>query len=58
MKKMYNNLMKRIFMHSNFTDQIQSHHDSSEADVLQPSSSEEEKNDNIKKYKKEYQYKN
>ena len=29
--------MKMIFISSNFTDEIQNHHDSSEADVLRPS---------------------
>ena len=37
--------MKMIFISSNFTDEIQSHFDCSEADVLPPSSSEEEKID-------------
>ena len=46
--------MKTIFISSNFTDEIQSHYDSSEADVLPPSSSEEEKIDKTKKYQKEY----
>ena len=45
--------MKMIFISSNFTDEIQSHYDSSEADVLPPSSSEE-KIDGTKKYQKEY----
>ena len=46
--------MKTIFISSNFTDEIQSHYDSSEADVLPPSSSEEEKIEKTKKYQKEY----
>ena len=41
----YDESMKMIFISSNFTDEIQNHYDSSEADVLPPSSSEEEKND-------------
>ena len=36
------------------TDEIQSHYDSSEADVLPPSSSEEEKIEKTRKYQKEY----
>ena len=43
--------MKMIFISSNFTDEIQSHYDSSEADVLPPSSSEEQI-DGTKKYQK------
>ena len=39
----YDQFMKTILISSNFTDEIQSHYDSSEADVLPPSSSEEEK---------------
>ena len=39
----YDQFMKMIFISSNFTDEIQSHYDSSEADVLPTSSSEEEK---------------
>ena len=46
--------MKMIFISSNFTDEIQSHFDCSEADVLLPSSSEEEKIDKTQKYQKEY----
>ena len=49
----YDQFMKTIFISSNFTDEIQSHYDSSEADVLPPSSSEEEKIDKTKKYQKE-----
>ena len=40
--------MKTILISSNFTDEIQNHHESSEADVLPPSSSEEEKIDIVK----------
>ena len=50
----YNLLMKMIFISSNFTDEIQSHYDSSEADVLPPSSSEEEKMEKTRKYQREY----
>ena len=39
----YDQFMKMIFISSNFTDEIQSHYDSSDADVLPPSSSEEER---------------
>ena len=46
--------MKMIFTSSNFTDEIQSHFDCSEADVLPPSSSEEEKIDETQRYQKEY----
>ena len=41
----YDESMKMIFISSNFTDEIQNHYDISEADVLPPSSSEEEKID-------------
>ena len=41
----YDESMKMIFISSNFTDKIQNHYDSSEADLLPPSSSEEEKID-------------
>ena len=44
--------MKMIFISSNFTDEIQSRYDSSDADVLPPSSSEEEESDKTKKYQK------
>ena len=44
--------MKMIFISRNFTDEIQNHHDSSEADVLPPSSSEEEKIDKTRKLSK------
>ena len=50
----YDQFMKMIFVSSNFTDEIQSHYDGSEADVLPPSSSEEERIDMTKKYQKEY----
>ena len=33
----YDQFMKMIFVSSNFTDEIQSHYDSSDADVLPPS---------------------
>ena len=49
----YDQFMKMIFT-SNFTDEIQSHCDSSEADVLPPSSSEEEKIEKTRKHQKEY----
>ena len=48
----YDQSMKMNFISSNFTDEIQSHHDSSEADVFPPSSSEEEKIDKTKKLSK------
>ena len=47
-KEEYDPFMKMIFFSSNFTDEIQSHYDSSDADVLPPSSSEEEKVDKTK----------
>ena len=50
----YDQFMKMIFISSNFTDEIQSHYDSSDADVLPPSSSEEEKIEKTKKYRREY----
>ena len=50
----HDQFMKMIFISSSFTDEIQSHYDSSEADVLPPSSSEEEKVDKTKKYQREY----
>ena len=50
----YDQFMKMIFISSNFTDEIQSHYDSSEADVLPPSSSDEEKVDKKRKYQREY----
>ena len=43
---------KNKIVGSNFTDEMQSHHDSSEADVLPLSSSEEEKIDKTSKYQK------
>ena len=46
----YDQFMKIIFISSNFTDEIQSHYDSSDA----PSSSEEEKVDKTRKYQREY----
>ena len=49
----YDQFMKTIFISSNFTDEIQSHYDSSNADVLPPSSSEEEKVDKKRKYQRE-----
>ena len=50
----YDQFMKMIFISSNFTDEIQSHYDSSDADVLPTSSSEEEKVDKKRKYQREY----
>ena len=50
----YDQFMKIIVISSNFTDEIQSHYDSSDADVLPPSSSEEEKVDKTRKYQREY----
>ena len=50
----YDQFMNMIYISSNFTDEIQSHYDSSEADVLPPSSSEEEKIDKTEKYQREY----
>ena len=49
----YDQFMKMIFISSNFADEIQSHDESSEADVLPLSSSEEEKIDKTKKYQRE-----
>ena len=49
----YDQFMKMIFISSNFTHEIQSHYDSSEADVLPTSSSEEERIDNTKEYQRE-----
>ena len=51
----YDQFMNMIFISSSFTDEIQSHYDSSEADVLPPSSSEEEKIEKTRKYQKEQQ---
>ena len=48
----YDQFMKTIFISSSFTDEIQSHYDSSDADVLPTSSSEEERIDKTKKYQK------
>ena len=50
----YNQFMNMIFISSSFTDEIQSHYDSSEADVLPSSSTEEEKIDKTRKYQREY----
>ena len=50
----YDQFMKMIFISSNLTNEIQSFYDSSDADVLPPSSSEEEKSDKTKKYQREY----
>ena len=46
--------MNKIYISSNLTEEMQSHYDSSEADVLPTSSSEEERIDKTKKYQKEY----
>ena len=43
-----------IYISSKFTDEIQRHYDSSDADVLPPSSSEEEKIEKTRKYQREY----
>ena len=50
----YDQFVNMIYISSNFTDEIQSHYDSSEADVLPPSSSEEEKIEKTRKYQREY----
>ena len=50
----YDQFMKMIFISSNLTDEIQNHYDSSDADVLPPSSSEEKKIDKKRKYQREY----
>ena len=50
----YDQFLNMIYISSNFTDEIQSHYDSSEADVLPPSSSEEEKMEKTRKYQREY----
>ena len=50
----YDQFMNMIYISSNFTDEIQSHYDSSDADVLPSSSTEEEKIDKTKKYQREY----
>ena len=47
----YDQFMKMIFISSSFTDEIQSHYDSSDADVLPTSSSEEERIDKIRNTK-------
>ena len=50
----YDQGMNMIYISSNFTDEMQSHYDSSDADVLPTSSSEEERIDKTKKYQREY----
>ena len=50
----YDQFMKMIYISSNFTDEIQSHYHSSEADVLPTSSSEEERIEKTRKYQREY----
>ena len=50
----YDQFMNMIFISSSFTDKIQSHYDSSDADVLPPSSSEEEKIEKTRKHQREY----
>ena len=50
----YDQFMNMIFISSSFTDEIQSHYDSSDADVLPPSSSEEDKIEKTRKYQREY----
>ena len=50
----YDQFMNMIFISSSFTDEIQSHYDSSEADVVPTSSSEEDKIEKIRKYQREY----
>ena len=50
----YDQFMNMIFISSNFTDEIQSHYDSSEADVLPLSSSEEENIEKTRKYQRKY----
>ena len=50
----YDQFMNMIFISSNFTNEIQNHYDSSDAGVLPPSSTEEEKIDKTRKYQKEY----
>ena len=50
----YDQVLNMIFISSSFTDEIQSHYDSSEADVLPPSSSEEEKIEKTREYQREY----
>ena len=49
----YDQFMNMIYISSSFTDEIQSHYDSSDADVLPPSSSEEEKIEKTRKYQRE-----
>ena len=48
----YDQFLKMILISSNFAHEIPSHYDSSEADVLPPSSSEEEKIDKTRKLPK------
>ena len=48
----YGQFMNIILIGSNFTDAIQSHYHSSDADVLPPLTSEKEKIDKTKKYQK------
>ena len=50
----YDQFMNMIYISSNFADEMQSHYDSSDADVLPPSSSEEEKIEKTRKYQREY----
>ena len=50
----YDQFMNMIFISSNFTNEIQNLYDSSDAGVLPPSSTEEEKIDKTRKYQKEY----
>ena len=48
----YDQFMNMIFISSNFTNEIQNHYDGSDAGVLPPSSTEEEKIDKTRKYQK------
>ena len=48
----YDQFLKKILISSNFAHEIPSQYDSSEADVLPPSSSEEEKIDKTRKLPK------
>ena len=48
----YDQFMNMIFISGNFTNEIQNHYDSSDAGVLPPSSTEEEKIDKTRKYQK------
>ena len=45
----YDQFMKMIFVSSSCTDEIQSHYDSSDADVLPPASRDEEKIEKTRK---------